>query len=483
MSPAISLRILHTESSLNWGGQEYRTLEEVRWLRAHGHAAWIACNPDSEMMVRAGPELCVPLKMDRSLDWRASSALRRFCHEQRVNVVHTHSSKDSWLCYPLYVEAWPVVRSRQITNPVRRSLDRSFIYRHGCTAIVASADCIRNNLIAETGVAAERVQVIGEGTDVDRFNPSNDRTKLRAEWGISAETVLFGVVAMIRPEKGHRQFVEAAIELTNTHVGKVRFAIVGEGVGDRGYEREIRDLLTSRLGTATNGEIFMTGYRKDVADVMAALDVLVVPSLAEAQSIVTPQAFATGRPVIASRVGGLPELITHEQTGLLVEPGDAAGLTAAMARVVDDQALRTRMGANAREYAQRALSFSAKMEECVSLYASVAASCSKSPLARRRTRSGGKSVTTQPRQRRRPIRMARALAPLSVLAFAVMVFLHSAPKRSEVVQTAIETTAGLQQMVTSPAPTETVYDNGDEPNVDESLSPAMFSANDDRIIG
>jgi glycosyltransferase involved in cell wall biosynthesis len=444
--------------------------------------AWIACDPDSEIMKRAGPELCVAVKMARAFDWRASTTLRRFCRERGINVIHTHSSKDSWLCYPLHVASWPVVRSRQITNPVRGSFDRAFIYRHGCSTVVASADCIRKDLIARTGVVSDRVHVIGEGTNTEQFHPANDRTKLRGEWSVAADVVLFGLVAMIRPEKGHGIFVEAACELVKTHSDKVRFAIVGEGVGDRAYENEIRDLLGSRFGTATEGVVFMTGYRQDVADVMAALDVLVVPSLAEAQSIVTPQAFATGRPVIASRVGGLPELVTHERTGLLVEPGNVAALAAAMARTVDDRALRNAMGVNAREYAQRTLSFGAKMEQCVSLYTKVAESCSRSPLGRRRLRAATRRKNTRPR-RSRTMRLMQTLAPLSAFVLAMMFFLNPPPKVAMPVETRNPSAVTSQQTMTTPDLFDMTYDDESEANVDESLSPAMFSTADDRIIG
>jgi hypothetical protein len=101
---------------------------------------------------------------------------------------------------------------------------------------------------------------------------------------------------------------------------------------------------------------------------MAAIDVLVVPSLAEAQSIVTPQAFATGRPVIASRIGGLPELVIHEMNGLLVEPGNIDELVSAMARIANNEDTRTAMGLQARASAVASLSFSGKMDASIALY-------------------------------------------------------------------------------------------------------------------
>ena len=113
------ITVLHVESSLNWGGQEQRTLVETRWLRKRGHRAWIACNPDSELFARAGT-LAVPLKLRRSLDLGATTALARLCDELGVDVLHAHSPKDAWLCTPLHAAGLQVVRSRQITNPVKK---------------------------------------------------------------------------------------------------------------------------------------------------------------------------------------------------------------------------------------------------------------------------------------------------------------------------------------------------------------------------
>jgi glycosyltransferase involved in cell wall biosynthesis len=449
--------------------------------------AWIACDPDSELMRRAGEDLCVPVKMTRAFDWWTSHALRRFCRIHQIDVVHTHSSKDSWLCYPLHVAAWPVVRSRQITNPVRPSMDRSFIYRRGCAAVFASAECIRKELVSHTGVAAERVHVVGEGTDTDQFHPSVDGRALRAEWGVSEDAVLFGVVAMIRPEKGHGVFLSAVEELMKTHGGeeRVRFAIVGEGVGDRAFEYEIRKRLIDAFGSACGGPVFMTGYRQDVSRVMAALDVLVVPSLAEAQSIVVPQAFATGKPVIASRVGGLPEVVEHEQTGLLVNPGDAAALAGAMARMADDVVFRTEAGKRGREFAQGRLSFSAKMEESLSLYAKIMAERTGARSVRRRgdhRRVQGNILGERPRRRTR--RWAAVLAPVSALAVVAALFFGTGAPVNDVAPIEgkmfehLHTSGGTAKDAASVDGRER-----DDSNLDESLSPSMFAASDERIIG
>jgi glycosyltransferase involved in cell wall biosynthesis len=429
------------------------------------------------MMKRAGAELCVAVEMTRAVDWRASLELRQFCRKQGIDVIHTHSSKDSWVCYPLHVAAWPVVRSRQITNLVSPTIDRSFIYRHGCAAVIASAASIRENLISHTRVAAERVRVVGEGVDLERFSPAVSGERVRAQWGVQGDDVLFGLVAMIRPEKGHLFFIEAAEAVLKTAGLKTRFAIVGEGTGKREFEQAVRSELVRRFGSADQGPVFMTGYRQDVPEVMAALDVLVVPSTAEAQSIVTPQAFASGKPVIASRVGGLPEIISGGETGLLVPPGDVATLADEMRRLAADHELRKTMGVKARKYAVAKLSFGAKMEECLALYQDVL-EAARTSRRRRAARAGNRPLRVSMKRRwvKRWNVPAAALVVMALAIFFGRVLPERSPERAQ---------ASHEQVPSMPAEPGVAYDRykEEEPNVDESLSPNMFSTTDERIIG
>lgn len=374
------MNILHVESSLNWGGQEQRTLQEARWLNENGHRAWIACNPASELRRRGG-DLCIPVTMRGSFDPAASTRLATLCRQRAIDVVHAHSPKDAWICSALHFAGQPVVRSRQITNPVKTKWSRSVIYRRGCARVIASAACIRQDLIARNGVDPDRIDVVGEGVDLARFHPEVNGAALRTAFGVGPDNVLFGLVAMIRPEKGHLFFVDAARQVLQNRP-EARFAIVGEGTGRREYETTVRERLQELYGDERSGPIFMTGYRTDAPNVMAALDVLVVPSEAEAQSLVVPQAFATRRAVIASKVGGLPELVRDGETGLLVAPGDAVALAGAAKRLCADPALRARLATAGYRFALQNLSLQQKMEESLAIYADVAATAPRRSFRR-----------------------------------------------------------------------------------------------------
>jgi glycosyltransferase involved in cell wall biosynthesis len=169
---------------------------------------------------------------------------------------------------------------------------------------------------------------------------------------------------MLCPEKGQRTFISAAFKVLSL-VSDARFVIVGGGGGsyvDRLYEKIRRTFPQSPA------PIIITGYREDLSQVMAALDFVVVPSLHEAQTIVIPQAFAAGKPVIASLVGGIPELVRHEQNGLMVQPANNDALAAAMLRLLADPALCAKLASAGLNLARRELSFEEKAELVLESY-------------------------------------------------------------------------------------------------------------------
>lgn len=407
------MNVLHVESSLNWGGQEERTVCEARWLNRNGHRCWVACNPAAEIRRRAG-SMALPVNMSRSLAPSATVRLARVCRSHSVDVLHVHSPKDAWICVPLHLLGMPVVRSRQITNAVKARWSRSIVYRRGCSQLITTADCIRRDLVARNGVAPEKITVIGEGVDLDRFHPGIDGRGFRREIGIRDGKILFGLVAMIRPEKGHLTFIDAA-RITHQRHASARFVIVGEGTGARELELNLRCELERRQGGLRSGPVIMAGFREDIPEVIAALDVLVVPSHAEAQSLVIPQAFASGKPVIASAVGGIPELVENERNGLLVRPGDAPALASAMERLATNPQLRTRLAEAGLRHARTHLDFGNRMAETISVYRKT----TRPPAARRRDRD---TVAEHARREMRrafvlPLRQAGfvALAALFVL--------------------------------------------------------------------
>jgi glycosyltransferase involved in cell wall biosynthesis len=183
--------------------------------------------------------------------------------------------------------------------------------------------------------------------------------KFRREIGVGDDAPLIGNVGMIRPDKGQLVLVEAAKLVLKAHPD-ARFVIVGQGTGILKRGINVRNAI-DQAGLAE--KIIMAGYRWDTPDVYAACDMVVIASLrTEASPIVLREAFASGRPVIATKVGDIPEIIQNRQNGLLIEPGDSQAMAAAITELIDDPKLAAYCAANGLRYATEHFSFDQMME-------------------------------------------------------------------------------------------------------------------------
>ena len=354
------MNILYVESSRSWGGQEYRTCLEINWLNAQGHQAWLICNPDSQVHSKAselGTRL-VTMPLRSRVDPLCSLRLWKFCRQNKIHLLKTYSSKDHWICLPLYFCGIPLSRARCITDPIG-SKTRAFVFKHGCSQVVADASVIKRQLVEEHEVDPAKIEVIGSAVDLEKFRPPRDRTKFRREIGVGEDAPLIGNVGMIRPDKGQLELVKAALLVLKKRPD-ARFVIVGQGTGILKRGINVRNAI-DRAGLAD--KIIMTGYRWDTPDVYAACDMIVIASLrTEASPIVLREAFASGRPVIATKVGDISEIVQHRQNGLLIEPGDTHALAAAMSAFISDPELAAHCAANGLRYATEHFSFDKMME-------------------------------------------------------------------------------------------------------------------------
>jgi len=352
--------VLHTEASTGLGGQELRILAEARWLGEHGWDALIACQPGSRLLAEARDAAlpAEPVPMRGAGDVRALLRLRRLMRARGVALVHTHSSADSWLgALAARSLGLPVVRSRHVSIPISRR--GALVYRLA-HRVVTSGEAVRAIVIG-AGIPAARVASIPAGVDTRRFHAGVSGRAVREEFGLAGGRPVVGLVANVRGSKGHNVFLEAARTVLRD-VPDARFLIVGDGVGFDEVRRRVRD-------AGLEPHVIMTGFRRDVPEVMAALDVLVLPSVkSEAASQVIPQAFAVGTPVVASTVGGSPELVRDGETGHLVPPGDAGALAAAIVALLREPAAARAMARSGQAMVQARLTLDAAMERTTAVY-------------------------------------------------------------------------------------------------------------------
>jgi glycosyltransferase involved in cell wall biosynthesis len=211
----------------------------------------------------------------------------------------------------------------------------------GTDAVVASAAAVREFYVDQIGADRSKVEVIYNAVDWSQLETSLSRDEMRASLGIPAAAPVAGIVGRLTEQKAHRVLFEAMARrssLSNLHL-----VVTGDG--------ELRDELRRRVESlGLSPRVHFTGIRRDVGNVLAALDMFVMPSLWEGLPLALVHAMGAGLPVVASAVAGVPEVVQHGQTGMLVQPGDVDGLAAALERLVHDPAERSRLGLAARDY-------------------------------------------------------------------------------------------------------------------------------------
>ena len=343
-APPERLRILHTESSKGWGGQEIRVLTEARGVAARGHSVALAAPADARILAEASrcgvPAMALPIGRKNP---RGFLALRAHLGRETYDVVNTHSSTDSWLAALACAtrsHAPALVRTRHISAPAARNAATRWLYTRAARRVVTTGERLRTQVIGETGADPARVTSIPTGIDLDRFRPG-ERQAARERLGFAAGTPLVGIVATLRSWKGHRDLLDAIAGLD----GAVQLAIVGDGP-----QRAALEARAAELGIATR--VRFAGDQRDPAPWMQAFDLFCLPSYAnEGVPQALMQAMACGLPVVTTPVGSIEEIVSDGETGVLVPPRDASRLHEALAALLANPARREVLGSRAREVA------------------------------------------------------------------------------------------------------------------------------------
>lgn len=332
------MKLIHTESSCGWGGQELRVLAESAGMAARGHEVLIAAPAAApiytEALARGLAAIAVPIEKKRFLGW---AAMRSVLDWKTPDLVITHSSTDSWLAALANVglpSAAPLIRMRHVSAPISANFATRWLYGRAAAHVVTTGEALRQQVMREAGLPAEHVSSVPTGIDLETFQPG-DSAQARARLELPQDRFIIGIVATLRSWKGHSFLVDAMAALKDA---KALLVIVGDGPGRDNLQAQVRKL-------GLQDQVLMTGNRKDVADWMQAFDVFVLPSYAnEGVPQALMQAMACALPVISTPVGAIGEIVEDGKTGLMVTPRDAQALATALARLRDDPDLRRNLG-------------------------------------------------------------------------------------------------------------------------------------------
>jgi len=356
--------VLHINTERTWRGGEQQVVYLLRGLAERGVTQELVCQPDSILARRAlASGLPVAeLSMRGELDLPAVGALARRMRANGTDLVHMHTSHAVTLGV---AAAWWAGRrggpdgagrpatlvSRRVDFSIHKRRLLSFSrakYTRGVDRIICVSEGIRAVLIAD-GLAPERVGVVHSGVDLARFRDVTDRrAEYAREFGFPLGVPLIGNVAHLAGHKGQRDLVAAAA-LVLRQVPEARFLIVGEGECRAALEAQVAELGLQQ-------RVLLVGFRTDVPALLAAFDIFCFPSHLEGLGTSVLDALASGRPVVATRAGGIPEMIEDGRHGLLVPPRDPAALAAALLRLLEQREFAQSLGRAGRQRVEQEFS-------------------------------------------------------------------------------------------------------------------------------
>jgi glycosyltransferase involved in cell wall biosynthesis len=337
------------------GGAEVHVMALCRRLAERGHDVTLVC-PRGRLLTEELPRSCANLwtprttgKVDPLTLMRLAARLRR----DRADILHTHLSTASLIgSIAARLARVPAVATVHGLNS-----RTCFMHAH---RIIAVSHAVRRHLLAQ-GLPESRIKVIYNGIDFGRYQRGPDIAKLRAQLGAARGDMLIGAVGRLGPEKGHAHLIEAVALLIQRESLPVRLLLVGDG-----RSRQTLEQLARQRGIADR--VTFAGFQTDVMPYEAVLDIFCLPSLKEGLSLSALEAMALGKPVVASRVGGTPEVVAEGQTGLLVEPGNPWALAQALAALLRDPVRAQAMGEAGRARVARWFDLDRMVDEIEALY-------------------------------------------------------------------------------------------------------------------
>jgi len=355
-------RIVHSESSNGWGGQEHRVLAELAGFQQRGSRVWLLAAPDSQIIQRARKAnlTAVPVKFSRLRLPLNVLQLARWLKRERIEILNTHSSQDGWLLgvagrlagVPL------IIRTRHI----HVDYPNRWVSRHAFTTfadhVLTTSDKISRHLQAMFQLPDTRISTVPTGISLENFSPIGERACFA---GVAENKPLVGMISVLRSWKGHSTFLHAAAKLRDSGFD-ASFVIVGEGPFRPHIEQQIREL---NLG----GVVSLAGHREDVPAVLRALNVLVIASTKhEGVPQIGLQALACKTPVVGSDVGGIPEIIRPGETGRIFPAQNAGALADAIRSVLNEAELTETFCRQGRELVETKYSLNMLLDQLDALY-------------------------------------------------------------------------------------------------------------------
>lgn len=368
------MKVLHSCLSQSWGGMEMYSIDTARILLKSGVNVELLCYPGSKLHKEAlkhGIKVHT-VKFRKAYSPTTLFKLNKLIRSSRYDLIHSESSKDLWLIVPalkLTACKTPLIMTKHVGSFIKKKdAFHRWIYKRVNVALAISR-VIKSNLLNTTPLDENRVQLLYDSIDTEKFNPTKIKgKKIRKEFGIRDNEILIGMTGRFSPGKGHEEFLAAAKQLIKKYKD-VRFMIVGESSrGEDSYAADIK-ILSAELGLIER--TIFTGFRADIPNVLAAMDIFVFPSHAEAFGMALAEAMSMGKPSVCSDSDGVLEIAVDGVTSYLFKNKNSKDLSNKVAMLINSASKRKEFGAAARKRVIDLFNIDKFTKQLLSIYNSV----------------------------------------------------------------------------------------------------------------
>lgn len=365
------LNILQVISIFSWGGQEMQAMELSKKLTDRGHKVVIACIEGSVISYKAD-KLGLPQKHIRirgSLDISSILKLIQIIKKEKIDIIHVHPVGNYWSSViAAKLSKKKVIISKHLLNPLH-NITKAFLNR--ADGIIAVSGACKNFLLEDSIIKENKIRVIYNGVDLFRFNGRISPLLLRREFGLAQSDILIGCVG--RMSKGQGQLLAIAKEICQKFP-QAKFIFVGSTVAN-GIKKQA-------LNSGLKDKVIFTGFREDIPEVMADLDIFVFLPTREAFGLALIEAMALAKPIIASCTGGIPEVVKNNENGFLVSSADSyEEILEALKYLIVNKEQRLLMGEKGLAIVKKEFSLDNTLGKTEDLYYQILSNSQKSNLA------------------------------------------------------------------------------------------------------
>lgn len=355
------MKILHTESSNGWGGQEIRILKEAQGMRSRGHEVILAVVEGGKLVGEARKEgfLVYELEYKKIKSFKTIAALVQIIRRHNIDIVNTHSSLDAWLGgIAARIGRKKIVRTRHLSTPIRGGLNSSVLYKGLADFVVTTSSAIVPLICEQAGIIASRCRCIPTGVEPMQVD-SEEMAEFRSSLGVGPNDCLIGTACVVRSWKGIKDFMRTA-EILKEHKN-LKWVVIGGG-----YIDQYKDLIDLK------GILTFTGHMESPYACIAALDIFALLSTAhEGVSQSALQAAYLERPLITTPTGGLSEVCIDGETGFHVPTFSPDIVAENVLKLASDPDLRRRFGRAGRRLIEKKFTLPHTLDQMEEVYASL----------------------------------------------------------------------------------------------------------------